>query len=515
IKKPKPLPEIGADEKPFSLPSGWEWVRLDGLSLHSEAGWSPQCLGTPRTDDKWGVLKVSAVTWGKYNPDENKELPANLAPRSEYEVNTGDFLISRANTADLVARAVVVPANIPKRLMLSDKIIRFVFSENINSEYVLLMNNSQQARSYYAAVAGGTSSSMKNVSREQIRALSIPLPPLSEQSRIVAKVDQLMALCDRLEQQQDRQQALHQTLVNTVLDSLTQTTSPDAFRSAWARIAAHFDTLFSTVDSINQLKQTLLQLAVMGKLVPQDPNDEPASVLLQKIAAEKEALVKSGKIKKPKPLPEIGEEEKPFELPVGWEWSQFEQVVSITGGITLGRKLAGRTLALYPYLRVANVQRGYLNLDEIKSIEIPIDEVDKYRLQQGDLLITEGGDWDKVGRTAIWRDEIAICLHQNHVFRARSVCSDWNEIWAQLFLNSTIARDYFAGAAKQTTNLASINMTQLRSCPFPLPPLAEQFRIVAKVDALMALCDRLAARLREAQHTRQSLAEAVVEQALA
>jgi type I restriction enzyme S subunit len=198
IKKQKPLPAITDEEKPFELPKGWEWCRFDDTALSSSAGWSPQCIPTPREGDNWGVLKVSAVTWGQYNPEENKELPSHLEPRLEHEVQSGDFLISRANTADLVAKAVVVPELAPKNLMMSDKIIRFKLHGSVSGEYLNLMNNSQVSRDYYNRVAGGTSSSMKNVSREHIRSLVVALPPLEEQHHIVARVEELMTLCDQL-----------------------------------------------------------------------------------------------------------------------------------------------------------------------------------------------------------------------------------------------------------------------------------------------------------------------------
>lgn len=218
IKKEKPLPPIGDDEKPFELPHGWEWCRLDALSLSSEAGWSPQCEPAPREGENWGVLKISAVTWGKYQPDENKTLPASLEPRPQYEVKAGDFLISRANTAELVARAVVVPPSPPVKLMMSDKIIRFVFSENIFSEYINLANNSSYSRQYYAAVAGGTSSSMKNVSRNQVRALAIALPPYSEQHRIVAKLNELMNMCEQLKTNLQQSQETQVQLTDALID---------------------------------------------------------------------------------------------------------------------------------------------------------------------------------------------------------------------------------------------------------------------------------------------------------
>jgi len=178
--------------------ANWPVEHLGKYVKEAAAGWSPKCIETPRSGDNWGVLKVSAVTWGWFQPEENKALPSSLEPRPEIEVAPGDFLISRANTAELVARSVVVPVNAPSKLMMSDKIIRFRFNDKIDPEYVNIVHASPFARAYYARVAGGTSSSMKNVSQAQIRALEIPIPPVAEQHRIVAKVEELMALCDAM-----------------------------------------------------------------------------------------------------------------------------------------------------------------------------------------------------------------------------------------------------------------------------------------------------------------------------
>ncbi|MBT9545651.1 MAG: restriction endonuclease subunit S [Candidatus Sericytochromatia bacterium] len=181
----------------FVLPQGWAWVRLANLVEQSEAGWSPSCESHPRKQGEWGVLKVSAVSWGEFRPQENKALPSNLEPRTQYEVQSGDFLVSRANTAELVAKSVLVE-DTPSQLMLSDKIVRLKLFHSIVGKFINMVNLSPESRCYYVRVAGGTSSSMKNVSREQILNLLIPLPPLAEQERIVAKVDQLLALCDQL-----------------------------------------------------------------------------------------------------------------------------------------------------------------------------------------------------------------------------------------------------------------------------------------------------------------------------
>jgi type I restriction enzyme S subunit len=199
IKRDKPLPPIAEDEQPFALPQGWEWTQTGYLVNDSEAGWSPTCIGSPRRSGHWGVLKVSAVSWGAFYANANKELPEDLAPRPEYEVKDGDFLLSRANTEELVARSVVVGTAEPK-LMLSDKIIRLEVSSLMSRDFLNLCNNASHARAHYIANASGTSSSMKNVSREVVLRTPVPLPPLAEQSRIVTRVAQLRRLCAELRQ---------------------------------------------------------------------------------------------------------------------------------------------------------------------------------------------------------------------------------------------------------------------------------------------------------------------------
>lgn len=168
----------------------------------------------------------------------------------------------------------------------------------------------------------------------------------------------------------------------------------------------------------------------------------------------------------------------------------------------------------YLNLRVANVQRGFPDLDLIKEIDIPEIELEKFAVTERDLLITEGGNWDKVGRTAIWGGQVPLIVHQNHLFKARCILKEQNGIWIEKFLNSQVTREYFASSSKQTTNLASINKTQLRGCIVAVPPPEEQHRIVAKVDELMTICDTLKARLNDAQTAQVQLADAIVAQAV-
>jgi type I restriction enzyme S subunit len=197
-----------------------------------------------------------------------------------------------------------------------------------------------------------------------------------------------------------------------------------------------------------------------------------------------------------------------------WDMVTFDDVFVIVSGVTKGQKVAADVAVEVPYLRVANVQRGRLDLSIVKSIVVRASDIQRYELRTGDVLMTEGGDWDKLGRAAIWRDEIQGCIHQNHVFRVRPASSDIAPEWVIAYTNSPLGRAFFENAAKQTTNLASINLTQLRGCPLPLPPLAEQRRILAKVDELMALCDALQAGLDAGDTKRNRLLDALLHEAL-
>ena len=222
VNKGKQYEPVLSDEVPYEVPFSWSWVRLGNISMTSDSGWSPQCLPEARSGSDWGVLKVSAVSWGIFKPEENKALPQGMTSRPDCEVKAGDFLLSRANTEELVARSVVVDQT-PPRLMMSDKIVRFTFPAEIERAFINLANMSDPSRAYYVRNASGTSSSMKNIGREVMCNLPIPLPPLAEQRRIVAKVEQMMALVDVLERQLASSRATAANLLAAIVAELTGT----------------------------------------------------------------------------------------------------------------------------------------------------------------------------------------------------------------------------------------------------------------------------------------------------
>lgn len=267
----------------------------------------------------------------------------------------------------------------------------------------------------------------------------------------------------------------------------------------------NFGVFAEASGGMDRLREMILALAFQGRLVAPVATDEPAETLVQQIVQGRDGTAAEENNRHaamPSSIPGA---------PAHWCWARLGQVAEVTGGVTKGRNLVGRNVASYPYLRVANVQRGFLDLSVMKEIEIPVEELGKYRLRRGDLLFTEGGDWDKLGRSAVWEEQLPTCLHQNHVFKARLLSPKLSPRWFSLFANSPGGQQYFANASKQTTNLASINITQLRNLPVPVPPAQEQIRILTKVDQLMALCDELEARQAKKRETGTQLTQSVLD----
>jgi type I restriction enzyme S subunit len=278
------------------------------------------------------------------------------------------------------------------------------------------------------------------------------------------------------------------------------------------QLLAHFERISEAPDAIARLRRFILDLAVRGKLVEQDPDEAPSAHNLDELRKQKDLAYAVEGLRARKPITAIQPTELWFNFPHSWMLCSFDDALVIVSGVTKGQRISsGETSVDVPYLRVANVQRGWLDLSEVKLIAVRASDVDRYRLANQDILMTEGGDWDKLGRAAIWRGEITCCIHQNHIFRLRIPSDSILPEWVVLYANSDCGRRFFEDSSKQTTNLASINLTQLRSCPIPLPPLAEQHRILAKVDELMALCDQLEAARQQREQGRERLAAATLQ----
>ena len=497
IKKQKQLAEVGEEERPFELPEQWAWVRLADLAYpqagfaFKSGGFNTSGLGLPLIRIRDVGQSFSGTFYeGEYRP--------------EFVVESGDYLISM----DGQFRVATWQGD---NALLNQRVTRLIFFGNESARRFIA--DSLQARLLeLQGVKAYTT--VDHLSGGQISEAVIALPPLAEQHRIVAKVDELMALCDRLETQQADADSAHAQLVQALLDSLTQASDAADFAQSWQRLAEHFHTLFTTESSIDALKQTLLQLAVMGKLVAQDPSDEPASELLKRIADEKARLIAEGKIKKQRVKAEVTEEERPFEIPSAWEWVRLGEVISLTSGKGFkAEEYSPRGARLF---QIANVSLGHTKW-EIENFlpENYINEYPELVLNAGDVLIA-------LNRPLL-NGRMKVCIISEEDLPAIL----YQRVGRFSFYNSSVESRYFysylqshlfigkLNESLQGSDQPFINQSQVVEFLFSWPPLAEQHRIVAKVDQLMALCDQLKARLNQARQVHEQLANALVEQAVA
>jgi len=502
IRKGKKSSSNYEDIEPYCLiPSAWRWVEL------SEIGHD---WGQKKPDREFSYIDVGSI-----NKDQgkiqtlNSLLPQNAPSRARKIVRENTVIYSTVRP--YLLNIAVIKENIhPEPIASTAFAIIHPFCK-ISSDYVYYYLRSKIFTKYVESYQTGTS--YPAINDKNFFAGLIPLPPLAEQHRIVAKVDELMALCDTLEQQQEDSIQAHETLVEVLLEALSNAVDADAFQAAWGSISEHFDSLFTTEHSINKLKETILRLAVMGKLVSQDPSDEPASVLLEKIAAEKERLVKEGEIKKHKVTP-IHESEHPFILPPGWKW---QRLISLTKLITKGSSPKWQGVSYSEntddvlFVTSENVDSFKLKFIKKKYVEIKFNEIEpRSVLKRNDILMNIVGA--SIGRTAVFDIDTLANINQA-VCLIRTLGNFLSGNFLLIFFNSEVCKNYMFD--KQVDNArANLSMGNISNFVLPIPPLAEQHRIVAKVDELMALCDQLRSSLQQAQETQIQLTDAVVENAL-
>jgi type I restriction enzyme S subunit len=331
----------------------------------------------------------------------------------------------------------------------------------------------------------------------------IPITAENEQIRIMEKVDALLSLCDQLEAKQKQATQLQHLTYQAVLDNLTQASTPEDLQTAWQRLQTHLGQLMTQPEQVKGLREAVLQLAVQGKLVPQDANDEPASVLLAKIQAEKEGLIQAGTIKRQKPLPAIKDEEKPFALPKGWKWVRLQDIFAL---ITDGdHQPPPKAEQGFPFLVIGNLNTGNINFDGCRFVSNDYyQNLDWGRKPlSGDILYTVTGSY---GIPILVNTNKAFCV-QRHVAILK-LTSKTPNTYLKFILASKYAFNYATNVA---TGIAqkTVPLSGLRLMPIPLPPENEIPRIIDKVEALMHLCDQLEAKLQAARHTQGLLAEAL------
>jgi type I restriction enzyme S subunit len=476
IKRDKPLAEIADEEKPFELPESWLWVRVPDI-------------------------------YYSISPSGNKLLSSAVSSEGQYPVvDQGQkYVTGFTDDASLVIK---IPGPV---IVFGDhtKAIKYIdFDFVAGADGTKILRPVHQDEKFFAWQLRSFSLEDRGYARhfKVLNSCLFALPPVLEQSRIVTRVEELMQVCDALEASGQLEAQQHAQLVNTLLGTLTQSETPEALADNWQRIATHFDVLLDRPEAVDALEQTILQLAVRGLLVPQDPTDEPASVLLQKIRSEKDHLIAQGKIKRDKPLPPITDEEKPFDLPQGWEWGRWADVAMKIGDID--HKMPTEVKDGVPYVSPRDFYgENSIDFEGAKKISIADykELASKIRPQAGDLIYPRYGTIGVVRKVVDDRDFLA--SYSCAVIKAMHGFVEPD--YQHLFSISGCAKDQASAATNKTTQ-PNVGLKSIQSFAMPLPPLAEQSRIVTRVNELRALCADLRERLGAAHSTQGYLADALV-----
>lgn len=480
-------------DAPFELPSNWKWIEIgEQLDLLNGMAFKP----TDWSEDGLRIVRIQNLN--------NPEAPFNFCSpemaRERSLIDNGSFLISWSGTPGTSFGAFIWnrgPAVLNQHIFRSD----FKTKAFIATFLRLAING--RLDEMIARAHGGVG--LQHITKGKLEALLVPLPPLAEQRRIVAKVDELMGLCYRLEAARAGREGVRDRMAAASLARLNAP-DPQTFQ-ADARFALDALPMLTTrPDQIKQLRQTILNLAVRGKLVPQDAKDEPASELLKRIAKEK-VPSRHGTVS-------IRPEAEPFALPATWKWAALDQLIVSGPQNGISPKPTKRDGAPKAITLTATTS-GTFSPIYFKHVEANIPADSDFWLEDGDLLFQRGNTREYVGMAAVYRGPSNTFLFPDLIMKVRlseRVCLEY----AHLASISPPARDFLsANASGAQATMPKINQTTLVSLPIPVPPLAEQHRVVAKVDALMALCDRLEASLTATAATRRRLLDALLAEALA
>lgn len=390
----------------------WPTVRLGEVLRRSEE--------TIELQPNAEYRQITVKLWGKGVVLRGILNGAEIASSRQMVARRGQFILSRIDARN--GALGIVPAELDEAIVTSDFPVFNVVENRLLPAYLGWMCRTASFVEECKRASEGTTNRVR-LQEDKFLTREIPLPPLAEQGRVVARIEELAA-------------QIHEA----------RTLRHQAAEEADALVASETNALF-TGDGMRR-----------------------------------------------------------------WPTRTLDEVSEIRSGVTLGRRLTSQTIRL-PYLRVANVQDGHLDLTEVKEVEVLESEAEKWKLQRGDLLLTEGGDWDKLGRGTVWRDEIPNCIHQNHIFRVRTRPDEFVPEFVSKLISSPVGKTYFQEASKQTTNLASINQRQLKAFQVYQPPLAEQRRIVAELDALQAEVNALKRLQAETAAELDALLPAILDRA--
>jgi type I restriction enzyme S subunit len=495
IRKQIAQPNIEPGSCPFLLPNGWLWARLgDVIQLLSGQHLQP----------------------GEYSEQKDQGLPYITGPADFGKsglVITRYALVKKAVAKKGQILLTVKGAGVGKtaicdlpEVAISRQLMAMTAIEW--SQQFLLLTTHRLA----TALIESARSLIPGISREDVDQFIFPLPPLPEQARIVAKVDELMALCNRLEAQRTERESQRNRLTAASLHSLNDDTNVEDFRAHARFHLDHLPRLTTRTEHVQQFRRTILSFAVRGKLVEQDLRDEPASEMFERIQTEKARQIKEGILRKEKPLLPVGDDEVPFNVPRGWIWARIGSVSLLTDYGTSVK--SDRTEDGVPVFSMGDIQGGEVILGGQKRVPHEVEDLPKLFLKRLDLLYNRTNSAELVGKTGIYTGDDDAYTFASYLIRIRFLNSFTSPLYANLAMNAPYFRvTQIVPELQQQCGQANVNGTKLRNMLIPLPPLAEQHKIVAKVNELMAVCDRLEKQLTIAQAESRHLLEAVLQHA--
>lgn len=438
------------------LPEGWSFATIADIALKGDQR-------TPDLSEEFIYVDIGSIDRDLKIIAKPQNLLGKDAPsRARKVINSGDVLVSLTRP-NLNAVAIVTEKFDKQIASTGFEVIkpymvdsRFIFGLTRSKHFIDAISGAVQGALYPAAKSSN------------VQGYAFPLPPLAEQKVIADKLDELLAQVESTK--------------------------------------ARLDAIPAILKSF---RQSVLAAAVTGKLTEEWRGDNESSLISQLLEkVDQRRLDKRSEKFAFKPF---RPDEVTLEIPKEWEWVRLARIAEIVSGVAKGSKSKDELIEL-PYLRVANVQRGYLNLDEIKQISVSANNAENLYLKKGDILFNEGGDIDKLGRGWIWEEQVKNCIHQNHVFRARSYSPSIQSKYISHYGNSE-GKEYFLREGTQSVNLANINKTTLSLLPIPLPPVEEQTEIVRRVEELFAFADKVEAQVNAAQLRVNNLTQSILAKA--
>ncbi len=490
IKKQGTIHEIQADEAWFNIPASWYWVRL-GMITQVHMGQSPPGETYNKTGEGIplinGPVEFTEGPFGKTVVNQYTTSPTNLCEEGDLLLCVRGSTTGRTNIAAFracIGRGVAA--------------IRPLFFSQYVHLFIWWLRPS--------IIAMGRGIAFPSVSRQQIQELPIPLPPLPEQHRIVAKVDELMALCDHLEAAKAERESQRDQLIAASLHHLNSSADADASREHARFYLNHLPRLTIRPEHIKQLRRTILNLAVRGRLVPQDPNDEPAATQLAISNRTRKEIAKQDRRADAGLQPLLAAEDR-WEIPTSWSWLALADLVLFIDyrGQTPSKVDQGVRL-----ITAKNIKKGFINLfpEEFLSETNYHTWMTRGFPKEGDILFTTEAP---MGNAAVVR------LSERFALAQRVICfRSYGGISTDFMVLQLLAEPFQFILDKTATGLTAkgIKAAKLKRLPIAIPPLAEQHRIVAKVDELMALCDQLETQLTTTQADSRRLLEVMLHRAL-